>query len=670
MNKQIAVGVGFYALVMLCLIVVSVQASPNNYLQPQAQDGWVDLSGADFSKNIAQLDPAVFTHYPEQLLAPGEAGEPGSDAVAPFGTYRARLVLPAPGVYAVSQTTNDMALRVMVDGQVIGEHGRVGRTAEESRALAGTFVTAFYAATADVELSYQYSGFVRHYRPPSVDLGASQLIVAQQEGLVFRGTLFAACLLIVAILALGLYLFLGVEKAFLWFSLSCLALAIHTSTRGVMLLTLLWPINSVALARVEYLTLWCVMYTFFLYADAVFGHPCHAAARRIGEVGLVLCTACVLLLPPLVFTAMRVWFLAFAAALAVYFSVALVLDLRRRGPQTRREAAAGVAANAGQAAAQGAAPTPSATAGKKLVLTAVLLMAAVTLSEETIWRWVLPYRLRDGILTDCAMIGAILLNTMALALHTVRAKQELGQAQSRERELREMNRVLDELSAAKTRVIANISHEIRTPLTVMSANVQLSKALLGADADRGEIAERLDVVDGEAMRLARMVSEVLQLSMIREGAKDLARVDLRAVLERVVEVYRTLLEKNGNALRLDLPRGLPHVWGDADKLVQVFVNLLANANAHTRDGEVTIHARCLGDEIVVAVVDTGTGIAPELLPHVFERGHSGGPRGAGVGLAISKMVVEQHGGRIDAASSPGAGTTVRLVLPALQGEEG
>ncbi|MDR1078185.1 MAG: hypothetical protein LBL55_05940, partial [Propionibacteriaceae bacterium] len=268
MNKQIAVGVGFCSLVMLCLVVVSVQAASNNYLQPQAQDGWVDLSGVDFSENIAQLDPGVFIHYPEQLLAPGETGEPGSDAVVPFGTYRARLTLPEPGVYAMSQTTNDMALRVMVDGQVIGEHGQVGRTAEESRALAGPFITAFYVASADVELSYQYSGFVRHYGPPSVDLGISQLVVAQQERLVLRGTLFTACLLIVALLALGLYLFFGVEKAFLWLSLSCLALMIHSSTRGVMLLTLLWPISSVALARVEYLTLWCVMHTFFLYADA------------------------------------------------------------------------------------------------------------------------------------------------------------------------------------------------------------------------------------------------------------------------------------------------------------------------------------------------------------------------------------------------------------------
>jgi signal transduction histidine kinase len=640
---------------MLCFVVVSVQGAPNNYLQPQPQDGWVDLSGADFSNSIVQLDPVVFVHYPEQLLPPGEAGEPGSDAVAPFGTYRVRLALPAPGVYAMSQTTNDMALLVMVDGQVIGEHGRVGRTAEESRALAGPFITAFYTASAEVELSYQYSGFIRHYRPPSVNLGTSQLIVAQQERLVLRGTLFAACLLIVALLALGLYLFLGLDKAFLWFSLSCLALMIQSSTRGVMLLTLLWPISSAALARVEYLAMWCVMHTFFLYADAVFGRSDHAAARRMGEVGLVVYTAGLLALPPLVFTSMRVWLLAFAAAVAVYVGVALTLDLRK---QTRAEAG------------QGSAATPGPTAEQKLILTAVLLMVAVTLSEEIIWRWVLPYRLGDGILTDCAMIGVILLNTMALALHAVRAKQELGQTQSRERELREMNRVLDELGATKTRFISNISHEMRTPLTVMSANAQLAKALLRADVDRGEIAERLEVVDGEAMRLARMVSEVLQLSMIQEGAEDFARVDLRALLETVVEVYRTLLEKNGNALRLDLPRDLPNVRGDADRLVQVFVNLLANANAHTRDGEVAIRAGRLGDEIVVAVADTGTGIAPELLPHVFERGHSGDARGAGVGLSISKMVVEQHGGRIDAASSPGAGTTVRLVLPALPGEEG
>jgi signal transduction histidine kinase len=678
-DKRIAVGVGFCSLVVVCFVAVSVQAAPSNYVRPGAEGGWVDLSGVDFSEDIAQLDPVVFVHYPGQLLAPAEAGEPGGDAVASFGTYRARVVLPGPGVYAMSQTANDMALRVMVDGQVVGEHGRVGRTAGESRALAGPFITAFYAAGADVELSYQYSGFVRHYGPPSVNLGTFKLIVAQQERLALRGTLFAACLLMVALMALGLYVFLGVEKAFLWFSLSCLALMIHSSTRGAMLLTLLWPIGSAALARVEYLTLLCVMCAFFLYAEAVFGRAGRAAVRRVGAVGLVLYAVGVLSLPPLVFTAMRVWFLGFAAALAVYFSVALVLDLGRRrtragagrgsAPARNAGGAGGVRGGAGGAAAGGTAG-PGAVAERNLVLAAVLLMVGVTLSEEAVWSRVLPDRLGDGVLTDCAMIGVVLLNAMALGLHAVRAKRELGRAQSRERELREANRVLDELGAAKTRFVSNISHEMRTPLTVVSANAQLSKALLMADADKAEIAERLDVVDGEARRLARMVGEVLRLSMVQEGAKGFARVDLRGVLETVAGVYRTLLEENGNALRLDLPRDLPHVRGDADGLVQVFVNLLANANAHTRDGEVAIRAGRVGGEVVVAVADTGTGIAPELLARVFERGRSGDPRGAGVGLAVSKMVVERHGGRIDAASPPGAGATVTLVLPALEGGEG
>ena len=128
-----------------------------------------------------------------------------------------------------------------------------------------------------------------------------------------------------------------------------------------------------------------------------------------------------------------------------------------------------------------------------------------------------------------------------------------------------------------------------------------------------------------------------------------------------------VLQKRGNELKTEVADGLT-VFGDTDLLSQVMANLIQNANAHTENGGILLSAVRDGGTIIITVRDNGSGISPELLPRVFERGVSDG--GTGFGLFLCKTVVESHGGRIWIESKPGCGTTAHFALPVYEGQHG
>lgn len=238
-----------------------------------------------------------------------------------------------------------------------------------------------------------------------------------------------------------------------------------------------------------------------------------------------------------------------------------------------------------------------------------------------------------------------------------------------QKKLDEQNKILARSNRAKTEFLSNSSHEMRTPLTVASVNVQTVIAILedgGNPADLDEAKRLLQSAQNEIMRLSRMVGGLLHLSAMSENT-DRRRMDLSALLIGIADAFRLYLGKKGNTLEIAVDGELC-VFGNADLLAQVLSNLLQNAGEHTKDGKITLTAKRVGEEILIAVRDTGTGISPERLPHVFERGVSEG--GTGFGLPLSKVVVEAHGGKIWLESEIGAGTKAFVSLPVYGGQFG
>jgi len=238
-----------------------------------------------------------------------------------------------------------------------------------------------------------------------------------------------------------------------------------------------------------------------------------------------------------------------------------------------------------------------------------------------------------------------------------------------QRKLDEQNLLLARANRAKTEFLANASHEMRTPLTVVSVNVQMVSSLLkrmGHAAMDPKAAELLADAQSEVMRMSRMVGGMLTLASISESTEK-SKTDLSALLRGTADMLRLLLAKRGNELDTEISDRLC-VFGDADLLSQVVVNLIQNAHAHSENGNIRLRAARQDSTITITVQDNGSGISPEMLPRVFERGVSDG--GTGFGLFLCKTVVESHGGRIWIESEPGKGTVACFTLPVYQGQLG
>ncbi len=144
-----------------------------------------------------------------------------------------------------------------------------------------------------------------------------------------------------------------------------------------------------------------------------------------------------------------------------------------------------------------------------------------------------------------------------------------------------------------------------------------------------------------------------------------APCDLDSLVRKTVETYFAVLNKNNNRLILRIPIDLPQVDADSTRLQRVFVNLISNALKHTKDGTVLIKAEAGEKTVTVTVKDTGSGISPEDLPHIWERYYKGkhSETGTGLGLFIVRFIVESHGGTINVESEQGKGTAFTFTLP-------
>jgi signal transduction histidine kinase len=240
---------------------------------------------------------------------------------------------------------------------------------------------------------------------------------------------------------------------------------------------------------------------------------------------------------------------------------------------------------------------------------------------------------------------------------------------------------LDGAVDALRRFTADASHELRTPLTAIRGTVQVA---LGRERSAPELRRTLEEVADETEQMLHLVEQLLTLARGEEAAAGVAArevVEVGALFAEVAEIGEALAAGKAIDFALDVPQPI-ELRSAPGALRQVLLNLVSNAVRFTERGRITLAARAgvplpaslgpdraAGSYVELSVADTGIGIAPADLPRIFDRfyradaarTHGGG---AGLGLAITRLIVEQHGGRISAESDPGRGTTLRVFLPA------
>ncbi len=238
----------------------------------------------------------------------------------------------------------------------------------------------------------------------------------------------------------------------------------------------------------------------------------------------------------------------------------------------------------------------------------------------------------------------------------------------------DLQRRAEQLQAAdRTRrlLLADVSHELMTPLTGMRGYLE-TLSLHAQSLDPVTRDRYVSIIRDETTRVEHIVGDLLDLSRLEGGGEsfDAQDVPLEDVFGRVVARLGHAAEEKGVEIATAIAAGAEIVPGDPMRLEQALQNLAANALRHTpKGGRVALNAAVEGAAIVVTVIDTGSGIAPEHLSRVFDRFYKADPSragqasGSGLGLSIVKAIVERHGGTVTATSRPGGGTTFTLKFP-------
>jgi two-component system sensor histidine kinase BaeS len=245
----------------------------------------------------------------------------------------------------------------------------------------------------------------------------------------------------------------------------------------------------------------------------------------------------------------------------------------------------------------------------------------------------------------------------------VRSRDEIGELAT---SFNQMSTDLARASQVRKQMTADLAHDLRTPLSILRGYTE------GLQDGRLEGQSNLyKIMHGEVEHLQRLVEDLRVLSLADAGELPLNRrlVDPTALLERTGLAYMVQAERQGVALRVEAPEPVPSVSVDTDRMTQVLNNLVSNALRYTTAGEIALRARADDAQVRLIVSDTGSGIAPEDLPFVFERFYRADKsrqrdesETSGLGLAIAKALVEAHNGTIVVESALGRGTTFTITL--------
>ncbi|XYI03013.1 ATP-binding protein [Sorangium sp. So ce1128] len=243
-----------------------------------------------------------------------------------------------------------------------------------------------------------------------------------------------------------------------------------------------------------------------------------------------------------------------------------------------------------------------------------------------------------------------------------------GEVQRAQEQLAQRNRV-----SAMRALAASLAHELNQPLAAILSNAQAAERLLGrTPPDLAEVRAALDDIVADDRRAAKVIQRMR--AMLREGELTASALDLNALVREADRLMAGAALLASTTVRVELAPGLPRVQGDGVQLQQVLVHLIANAlDAVARRPPaarlVVVRTRLAGGgRVELSVADSGEGVPPADLERIFEPFFTSKPQGLGVGLAISRSIVEAHGGRLWAECGPGEGATFRCALPVLDEE--
>lgn len=615
----------------------------------ESQTGEWDLRDVDFTDTIVKVVGKV-SYIPGEVLTPEDfskrkdevrAGKIGGKVEV--NTSRLRIRMPEDRTYMLTRSSIDYAHRLFINGEQRGAAGTPAETAEEFVPGYAMLILETRPEDQTIEIVQQAANFV-HKRGGYHDgyfIGlpdAVRQFVNLQTGMEM---LTVGVFLALFLVHFTLFFVFRLYKSNFVFALLCLMWFARTGLTGTKVFYSVFPALPWQIAfRTEYITLPAACILILLLLKELFPEILAPGVRRCVIFVSGAYIASFLVVDTLWMSyALVVYYVIFSVTI-LYTCVRFAIKL----PGMVRE---------------GTMLTEHSVALAALV---IFMFAAVhdALYYSTIYLFGIDFPL-----TDAAMLIFAFFQMTANFYGTMR---EIRAAREKERLMAAEKDLVDKMSQLKNGFYADISHEMKTPLTVIAANAQFAAQNIEAGVVDEETIVDLNAISAEAKRLGQMVTSLVNLNRMQDDGAEYSTFILDSMIRDTTQMYQSMFMRKKNTLLVNIESDLPGVWGNADRLTQVLINLLSNANRHTQGGEISIHADYADGFVRVKVDDNGEGIEKELLEHVFERFSRGAEDGTGLGLSICKTIIEEHGGEIGIASEMGRGTSVWFMLPVKEEE--
>lgn len=624
-------------MLVVCLVLWALTVN-TQYTDFNSGDGIWDLRGFNFSSGSARVLGAV-EYIPDALLTPeefearsGEArlGRPQDNGVQ-YCTSRMRILVPEGATYAVACRSIDYAERIYMNGKHMADVGMPGDSKESS--VPGTGSLYFMDEPVDgvIEIVRQTSNFVHREGGwhDGVRVGYPGIVRASHQS--YAEAIIMGCFLALFLVHLALFFVLRAYPANLYFSLFCLTWFLRAGVvDGKVFSALLPGLPWIVEFRIEYLALPVASILMLLMLNELFPDVLPKWLRR----GVYIVSAvfiCIFLFADSLFMS-RAIFVCYAYMTAAIIVITVCFILRLRKPSQLQI----------------------------VFFTGLAFFFYAGLRDMFYYNNIVLPPFLHADLSKISMLVFVFFQMTAMFMGTVYTAEE---ARAAEQRVAAENAALERMQQMKSDLLATVSHETRTPLAVLSGYAELISMEMQKKGVDDQTARDLAKISGEAQRLADIMTEMQRISGAKDAATHKAQTNLSEIVQSAARLYTPILARQNTTLKTDVQENLPLVYANANELTQVLFNLLANAKNYTDGGTVIIMVTYTGEAVAVTVSDTGSGIPPDLLPHIFERGVSGDVHGSGLGLAICKEIIEGHGGEIRIEGIEKGGTKATFALP-------
>lgn len=618
-----------------------------NRVRVVSEDGSFDLGDIAFEKEFVYLQGK--TEYIPNILTP-EAFADHEDEIQygnpwqyPFATSRIRIFVPDDRTYTITASSIDFAHRVYVNGELRFEAGNPAENEAEFVAGRAQMTLDVKAENGVIEIIQQAANYVHREGGGHMNIcfGSPKIIQTYLALTYGPETMIIGLFFVLFLVHLVLYIMRQSYKPNLIFSLLCLTWMVRSGVTQTKVFFSMFPnLSWYAAFRAEYLSLPLAAILIVLLIREVFPFIMQKwFVRTLLTVSSLFGVLC-LVMDTLPLSSTLIYYELFFTLTIFYLCIRFAMKVPKQIQSGQFQIEQTIS----------------------LIGLSIFMFATI---NDAMYHSSIFYMLgiSSFAMTGLAMMIFSFFQMTAMFYGTMR---ETALAHEREQRASAENEMLTEMNRLKSAFYTDMSHEMKTPLTIIAVNAQFAAQNIESGEIDEEMVTDLNAISTEARRLAQMVTSLVGIGRMQDSNEGL--LDLKSLLVETVRIYQSLFARKGNKLTVEEIPELPPVAGIADQLIQVLINLLSNANRHTEGGNVFIKAEVLSDKVKISVIDNGSGIAMDMLPHVFERFCHGEKGGSGLGLYICKTIIEDHGGEMGIESEEGIGTTVWFTLPIKEGE--